>query len=230
MASWMIHLRVADRLLEQLPKLLRREIAEKEFIVGNIAPDSGIPVDDWNTFIPSGEESHFKNRLDNGSLAVNERSISDYVAKHFTPGQQQGYSKEAYSFYLGYLTHLLTDMEWLQKVYRVCAGKHPEAYATDKKAFIATVKKDWYDLDFLYLKNHPDFRAFCIYEDAVGFENHYMDIFAKDAFDNRRAYITGWYRGGKDNLERHYPYFTEEEAAQFIENASETILKRLPSF
>lgn len=36
MASWMVHLRIADRLLSEFP-----DLEETEFVVGNIAPDSG---------------------------------------------------------------------------------------------------------------------------------------------------------------------------------------------
>ena len=41
MASWMIHLRVADRLLNE-----PGELDETAFIMGNIAPDSGVPNED----------------------------------------------------------------------------------------------------------------------------------------------------------------------------------------
>ena len=36
MASWMIHLRIADKLLDRIP-----DISPIEFIMGNMAPDSG---------------------------------------------------------------------------------------------------------------------------------------------------------------------------------------------
>ena len=36
MASWMIHLRIADKLLDRIPGL-----SPIEFIMGNMAPDSG---------------------------------------------------------------------------------------------------------------------------------------------------------------------------------------------
>lgn len=107
MASWMVHLRVADRLLDRL-----EGIREKEFIMGNIAPDSGVPNADWTAYAPPTEVSHFKT-------------------------------------YLG------------------------------------------------------DSR---IYENAVGFVNRYMDIFAEDAFENRREYIIGFYRGDRENIEREYIY------------------------
>ena len=45
MASWMIHLRVADLLMDKIPGL--DEIA---FVMGNIAPDSGVPNADWTAY------------------------------------------------------------------------------------------------------------------------------------------------------------------------------------
>lgn len=55
MASWMVHLRIADRLLDSLPGL-----SAVDFVVGNIAPDSGIPNEDWSEFTPSVIVSHFR--------------------------------------------------------------------------------------------------------------------------------------------------------------------------
>lgn len=65
MASWMVHLRVADKLLERLPKL-----EETAFIVGNIAPDSGVPNGDWTAYAPSSEVSHFKTYLEDGTVQI----------------------------------------------------------------------------------------------------------------------------------------------------------------
>ena len=218
MASWMVHLRIADKLLECL-----EGISETEFVVGNIAPDSGVPNEDWSKYFPPSEVSHFK------VPGSNEKNIDigKFVNQYFTEEQQKGYTREEYSFFLGYLTHLLTDVEWVERVFRPSKNKHRAEYEKDKDAAIWKFKGDWYDLDFLYLKKHPDFRSFCIYENAVGFENCYMDIFSRDAFDNRRAYITGWYREGRDNLEREYSYLTEEQAEQFVENAVHVILEKI---
>jgi len=124
----MVHLRVADRLLDRL-----EGIREKEFIMGNIAPDSGVPNADWTAYAPPTEVSHFKT-------------------------------------YLG------------------------------------------------------DSR---IYENAVGFVNRYMDIFAEDAFENRREYIIGFYRGDRENIEREYIYLTEAQAQQFVEDCVEAVQGKL---
>ena len=219
MASWMVHLRVADKLLDRL-----EGIAETEFIVGNIAPDSGVPNADWMAYAPPTEVSHFKTYLEDGTVQID---VENYLGQYFTVEKRADYSREQYSFYLGYLIHLLTDLEWIAHIYSPSIAKYPEAYAEDSHKLLWTLKKDWYDLDFLYLKKHPDFRAFRIYENAVGFVNTYMDIFAIDAFENRREYITGFYRGGRKDIEREYQYLTEVRAEQFVEDCVEAVLKKL---
>lgn len=219
MASWMVHLRVAERLLEHM-----EDVAEKEFIMGNIAPDSGVPTADWTAYVPSSRVSHFKTYTDNGTAEID---IGSYLRQYFPPEKRVGYSREQYAFYLGYLTHLLTDIEWIAHVYEPGIARYPEAYAEDSHKLLWTLKKDWYDLDFLYLKKHPDFRAFQIYESAVGFENHYMELFAEDAFENRREYITGFYRAGREDVEREYVYLTEVQADRFVEDCVETVLGKL---
>ncbi len=219
MASWMVHLRVAEKLLE-----LMEDVEEKEFIMGNIAPDSGVPTADWKAYVPPSQVSHFKTYTENGTAEID---IDSYLRQYFTPEKRADYSREQYAFYLGYLTHLLTDVEWVAHVYEPTIAEYPEEYAADSHKLLWTLKKDWYDLDFLYLQKHPDFRAFRIYENAVGFVNSYMDIFAEDAFENRREYITGFYRAGRDHVEREYIYLTEAQAEQFVENCVETVLGKL---
>jgi len=219
MASWMVHLRVADRLLDRL-----EGITETEFIVGNIAPDSGVPNADWTAYAPPSKVSHFKTCLEDGTVMID---VESYLRQYFTAEKRAGCSWEQYSFYLGYLTHLLTDLEWIARIYKPSIVRYPGEYVSDPHKLLWTLKKDWYDLDFLYLKKHPDFRAFRIYENAVGFVNRYMDIFAEDAFENRRRYITDFYRGGRENLVREYTYLTEEQAQQFVEDCENAVLEKL---
>nr|WP_292190778.1 hypothetical protein [Butyrivibrio sp.] len=91
--------------------------------------------------------------------------------------------------------------------------------------FIWKNKEDWYDLDFLYLEQHPDFRAFHIYEDTDDIENEFMDIFAKDAFENRREYICGYYRSDNHgDLHRNYQYLTKERSDRFVDETEAIIL------
>ena len=212
MASWMIHLRIADKLLDKIPGL-----SPIEFIMGNMAPDSGVPNEDWSSFSPSTAVSHY--RVDNGQ-GKKIIEVNRYLDAYFTPELRATYTEQQYAFYLGYYTHLLTDTIWSELVARPVRKQFPQVSWEE-------IKEDWYDLDFLYIKKHPGFRAFRAYLGSVGFANRYMDFFAPDAFDNRREYITSFYLQQKDNLDREYPYLTEKTADEFVDAAVSRILARL---
>jgi hypothetical protein len=218
MASWMVHLRIADKLL-----LNNSFLKAKEFIIGNMAPDSGVPNDDWSKFSPPTKISHFKVPKENGKLTI---SLDKYKEKYFTPSLLATYTSEQYSFYVGYLAHLLTDLLWIERVFNPTANKDPH-YSTDPSAAVNEWKKDWYDLDFLYLYEHPDFHAFAIYRSAEDFKNTFMEEFSIDAFDNRRAYICEFYSEDREGLYREYPYLTAAQMDDFVEYAAEYISKEI---
>ena len=215
MASWMVHLRIADKLLDRIPAL-----SPVEFIVGNIAPDSGVPNADWSSFTPNTKISHFKS---SGKKAGPDA----FAAKYFTSEQRTGYDARQFSFYLGYLTHLMTDVLWSDQIAAPTLVLHAKENAPDREEFIWKIKEDWYDLDYKYLRDHPGFRAFRVYLGAVDFCNDFMEEFSADAFDNRRQYITDFSLQGKENLDREYPYLTEARMDRFVEEATETILQQL---
>lgn len=211
MASWMVHLRIADKLLDTIPNL-----SPIEFLVGNMAPDSGVPNEDWSTFTPPYAVSHFK--------TGDEKAGPDaFAAKYFRPEQRTGYDDRQYSFYLGYLSHLLTDRLWSEEIARPSFAKFIGGEPPYNGPKVWEIKDDWYDLDYKYLRDHPGFRAFRVYLGAVGFRNDFMEEFSADAFDNRRIYITDFYLQGKDNLDREYTYLTEAQMDAFVENATREI-------
>lgn len=212
MASWMVHLRIADKLLDMIPGL-----SPTEFIVGNIAPDSGVPNADWSAFDPPTKISHFKHTSAHAEPHT-------FAAKYWTEEKCAGYDAREYAFFLGYLTHLLTDVAWVTEIYRPSKEKFADLRAADPENFTWMMKADWYDLDHKYLRDHPDFRAFQIYSGAVGFENSFMEEFRSDAFDNRRAYITDFYLQPVENLDREYPYLSESQMDSFTEQAAVSIL------
>lgn len=219
MASWMVHLRVADELLQHF-----KGLCELEFIVGNIAPDSGVPNEDWSSFAPPYNVSHFVVTDENGER---HKDFNLYISRYFTKGLQNSYTEEQYSFYLGYLVHLITDNLWGERVLKACAERFPEEYAKDKNAAIWRWKRDFYDLDAKYIRDNPSFHAFNVYAGAVGFKNTFLDFFASDAFDNRRSYIKDFYLSEHDDLDREYECFTEQEMNDFVAYAKDEIPRRL---
>lgn len=211
MASWMVHLRIADKLLETLS--VESPI---EFIVGNIAPDSGVPNEDWSAFSPPTKVSHFKTGNEKAGPGA-------FAEKYFREDQQKTYTNRQYGFYLGYLCHLITDQLWSEKIAVPSFRKHIGGEPPYRDPRVWDIKKDWYDLDYKYLRDHPGFRAFRVYLGAVGFRNDFMEEFSPEAFDDRRAYITDFYLQGKDGLDRDYPYLTEAEMNAFTEDAVQEI-------
>ena len=218
MASWMVHLRIADKLLDNIS-----DLSPVEFIVGNVAPDSGVPNEDWSVFTPSTQVSHFK-------TDSSKANPDAFAGQDYTPALQAGYSGQQYGFYLGYLVHLITDVLWVRDIYDPSKLRFAEERDKDPDNFIWKLKADWYDLDFKFLRDHPGFRAFRVYLGAVGFVNEYMEEFSPDAFDNRRQYITSFYLENNDHLDRDYPYLTEPEMDAFTDNAVKEILQLLPRY
>ncbi len=218
MASWMIHLRVADLLMDRIPGL-----DETAFVMGNIAPDSGVPNADWTAYFPPKAVSHYKTRREDETFF----DIGRFLEEHFTAEQIRAFSRHEFSFFLGYYVHLLTDVGWTLDIYRPMIAEYVEKRGEDKNTFIWKMKRDWYDLDFRYLEEHPGFRAFNIYEQASGFTNDFMDIFSKDAFDNRREYICGFYRGRHGELYRDYPFLDPARADAFVEKTAESVFDKL---
>lgn len=214
MATWMVHLRVAEQMLEVFPRLERQE-----FIVGNIAPDSGVPNEDWSVFTPDTNTSHFK--------TDGEIDIPKFLNKYMTGEKWAAYGEKAKSFFLGYYVHLLTDELWRDEVVYPTIEKHRELYDRDRMEAIWTFKKDWYDLDHLFIRNHPDFQPFLEYENAVGFQNCFMEEFAGDAFDRRRIYITGFYREPHEDLDREYPYLCEGDMQVFVAKVRRVLTERI---
>lgn len=97
MASWVTHLMIADRLLQKVDRLDRCS-----FCVGNIAPDCNIESDDWKTFTPPREVTHFMSGK-HKTLEDCECFFNSEVMPHLSAKMAE------LSFFLGYYTHLVAD-------------------------------------------------------------------------------------------------------------------------
>lgn len=218
MASWMIHLRVAQGIYRQLGL---KHI--DEFIMGNIAPDSGVPTADGTGYQPDAEVSHFRTIDQNGIKDVHEERFEE---RFLNEGLRKGYDGGTYAFYFGYLTHLLTDKLWASEIVYGAKARFSALFDKDRDAFWRQIKRDWYDMDFMYLKKTPDFEAFRIYESMEVFPNKYVDFFAEDAFEKRRQFITGFYREGVSRVKEREFYLSMEELDAFVASAATRILER----
>ena len=102
MATWITHLRVAEK--------FRSDYSKKEyksFLIGNIAPDAGILNVDKKTYTPPLEISHYRNRNIKKWGNENLKFYRDYLQNN----KKRMQYKES-SFKIGYFYHLFLDDLW----------------------------------------------------------------------------------------------------------------------
>ena len=219
MASWMIHLRVAQQLYREL-----HIKPVSEFVLGNIAPDSGVPTEDGSGFVPDKSVSHFYALNDDSSHYICEDL---FIQRYFSPERRSSCTREEYAFLLGYLTHLLTDVIWAREFILSIKEQQNALYRSNKKLFYQSLKKDWYDLDFMYLKANPSFEAFRIYRENDNVKNTYLDIFSETAFEERRQFILDFYADGVANVVERDTYLSKEDMDAFVISAANEIIQRI---
>lgn len=214
MASWMIHLRIAQAILDKKHGLL-----PVPFIMGNMAPDSGVPASDGRTYIPDKHISHFSYTDDKGKMHIHPQKFANkYLSVPCV-------DTETYSFYLGYYAHLVTDVQWIEEIYALGISAFPELHRADKRVFATTIKRDWYDMDYGFLQAHPDFYAWVIYRDAPPFKNRYVDFFSEDALEARKGFILDFYRRGVEGYVERKTHLSDEALEVFVKATAERVLE-----
>ncbi|HHW31973.1 MAG TPA: zinc dependent phospholipase C family protein [Clostridiaceae bacterium] len=198
MATWMSHFRIAEYFLDKL-----ENISEIEFIVGNIGPDCGEPNSDWSEFTPPREITHWRNERSEFGVDL-DGFYNQYLAE----------PNRYFSFYLGYYIHLLADIEWEKQISCPKINKFKSEFEKNKH-FIWDMKKDWYDLDHLFLKEHPTFKVFLVFSMIDEFPNKYLDYYSDTAIIRQIKFITNFYKNYSGDLNREFIYLTKEEMDKY---------------
>lgn len=146
MGTWISHLRIAEKLVEHFP-----EVDEVTFTFGNLSPDSGIPNADWTEFDPPKEVTHFLRRGEGEDTIHDLEYYEQYVA-NINPEDDI----RLYSFRLGYFFHLICDILWAKKIFRATKQEFKHLFDDDPGKAIETIKDDWYGLDQIYVREHPE--------------------------------------------------------------------------
>lgn len=218
MASWMIHLRIAEEMYKAHP-ILKNEA----FVVGHIAPDSGVPSPDGG-YVPDGDVTHFRLLDENGLKSYHGEM---YIEKYLPPEKCKGYSLQALSFHIAYAAHLLTDRLWVNRVVYPARARFSRLFSEDRDAFHRLVKGDWYLRDFLYLKNRPDFEAYEIYKNAPPFKNTYVEFYTETAVEERKEYIVSFYEDSVKTAQERETYISPQTLDAFVSLAANEALDTL---
>jgi hypothetical protein len=217
MATWIVHLRIAENLLHQIHNL-----DPSYFAIGNVAPDSGIPDENWGKFEPPSEILHFKNPNN-----VDRRLADlDFFRQHFKSPTEPVADTQQFSFLLGYFFHLVTDNLWDEQIGKPTQARFAQEFEEDPK-FIWQVKRDWYGLDLAYVRNHPSSIFWTVFLGSE-YQKDYLEFLPKDAVQQRLAYIKELYQRTDEKIEEVYgnrpdKYLSEPEMDDFIQIATERL-------
>lgn len=210
MASWMIHFRVADGIMDSI-----KNVDKEKFIVGNIGPDCGELCDDGKSYKPLKYITHWQNPGNKKESLEN-----DFFLKYISGGEMSSDK----SFYIGYYSHLLTDILWKKKIYNPTKEKYLNKYNNETE-LNHRIKADWGDIDQLFFRNNPDFRTLKLFQKITSFPNRYFNYYSDTAFESKIVEISTCYNNINlsNNLDREYTFLNKEQADDFVIKAIEEI-------
>ena len=214
MATWIAHLRIAENLLEGISGL-----DPGQFAIGNIAPDSGIPDENWEKFDPPPQVTHFKR-----SKSVHKDIADlDFFRKYLVGVSRD--DTERFSFRLGYFFHLIVDNLWTIEIGRPTSKRWAKQFAADKK-FIWEVKEDWYGLDQIFVREYPDCLFWRIFQHAEPVSAN-LDFLPSKALQRQLEHIRTFYQRDDEEIRmmisRPMIYLSKSEMDHFVDKATERI-------
>jgi hypothetical protein len=212
MATWMTHLRVAEKIKDflDIPD-------EAAFYVGSVAPDSGQMINNF-TYVPSKDVSHWKRE------GVTYEQRFEDNADFFRKYCERDCSPLEKSLFLGYYVHILTDTIYVRDIIHPFMNAHGKDFW---KANITAIRDGWYQIDFRFLKNNCGFRPLRMLGEVKEFKNEFFDYFTEDDITERINFAVELYANGK--ADESVPLLThnESDAEKMVGYMTETILKIL---
>lgn len=215
MGTWISHLRIAENLLAALPGL-----EPLSFSLGSLAPDSGVPNETWTVFDPPKTVTHF---LKPGE---NEGQIADL---EFYRGYLRGLSATAdparYSFRLAYFLHLVADNLWVYWINGAARVQFAGLLAALGHQAWWKMKEDWYDLDHLYVRDHPDALFWRLVRHAAPMTAA-LDFLSEAGVRHQLAHIQQFYGEPEPrDLDRLYPYLNTAGMDRLVADTTASLLK-----
>ncbi|KGE18418.1 hypothetical protein PWYN_28355 [Paenibacillus wynnii] len=198
MATWVTHFRIAEELINR-----GLNISKVGFLIGNIGPDCGLMNEDGK-FSPPKRVTHF----------MNDREINAEMFYQQFSLNKIDFTSEKGSYYLGYYVHLITDKEWI-KLINIKKEEQVHQAIIGTSEYNHLVKRDWYWLDFKYLKEKQDHIFWTDFQYIKGFTEH-LPFFAAGQTNQQIKNITQFYCNTLVP-EDHVPvYLKEVEVNYFV--------------
>jgi len=209
MATWMGHLRAAEKLLEYYP-----DLDPAAFAYGSLAPDFGRPLGD-NKFSPPKEISHRIVGTWDKELVHDLAFYRDYM---LDLKMEDG--KERYSFLVGYFFHLVMDGLWSAWIGRACKRDFAAMLAEMGDKAWWEMKDDWYGLDVQYARANQDSLFWTVVMDFKDLPL-FLDFQDKPAVDEQVKRIQKFNSDPPVELAERvdFPYLNADTMARYIEDS-----------
>lgn len=212
MATWLMHLRVAERVKEHLG-----EIDETAYYVGSIAPDSGRMVDNF-TYLPPKDVSHWKR--DGVSYEQRFEDNADFFRK-YGENERDIYKR---SLFLGYYIHILVDTIYVRDIIHPFIEKNGKPFW---RANIEEIRAGWYELDYRFLCENSNYYPLSVINGVREFENDYFDYFTKDDITERINFASELYKNPKINPTQRFLTIDKARQNELIGQMTEIIITEL---
>lgn len=224
MATWGVHFRIAENILKIYPKLNR-----KFFAIGNIAPDCGLPNNDWSAFTPPKEISHFTvgGVSDFLGMQTDKFILNDvkFYSKYLKDYDMISFQDDR-SILLGYFIHLITDNLWNFYVMKPLKEKYLKELQQNPN-FIWEVKRDWYDLDKIYITENKDSLFWTDFLNAE-YDVDLLDFFPREGVKRQLKFIKKFYQISNEEYlrisKKEFIYLDRKQMYNFIQNSTDVIL------
>jgi len=227
MATWGAHFRIAENILKEYPNLNKGF-----FAIGNIAPDCGNPNEDWTSFTPPKEISHFSlSKMNNFLESKLDKFILNDIEffSKYLKDINLGSLKSDQSFLLGYFAHLITDNLWNYYIMKPLKEKYLKELQKNP-SFIWNVKRDWYDLDKIYITEKKDSLFWTDFLEAE-YNEDILDFLPREGVQRQLEFIKKFYQISKEEYLRirnkEFVYLKKEEMDIFIQNSTDIIFEVL---
>ena len=217
MASWLTHLRVAEKIKQKVP-----EIDFPYFMIGSIAPDSGVPDESRRNYTPSKEVTHCRYQKDESIIDMDDSVFFD---SYLVPEKIMTRSDSTRSFLWGYYFHLITDRLWLEEYFRPLKLRYESESGNAGKDFVDFIREEMVSIDFEYLEEKGRELVDQL-KDFNGSINFFYE-FDTDYIYECKNRIVDFYNGEPFHLDREYKYLDLQIVEEFIAKASERCINIL---
>jgi len=209
MPSWANHFRIADKLLKNI-----KNLNLEYFIIGNIAPDCGIPTGNNGEYSPPSSVTHFTANDISLKNDCNYNCIYNNYIKNETDLNKK-------SFYTGYFAHLFTDCEYVTEIYFKIADEHRKLFENQK--LWKKVRKEQYNIDSSYFINNGS-QSFELFKSYGCFNESYPEWYQNNEISIQMKNIINFLENSEE-LDIKYKYIVPREIELFTDNTVDKLLK-----